>query len=129
LRRRLAAIGAVRCDHFDPVPAQFLVERIAVVSETSNQVLLPVLSCPETMPNRFETDPAAYEQLLAKVLLGDNGARRILVSLLAPVIRRVANRYAADLREDLIQDVWAHLWSHNGHTWVRLEASREKNMR
>jgi RNA polymerase sigma factor (sigma-70 family) len=68
------------------------------------------------MPNRFDTNPAVYEQLLAKMLLGDNGAARSLVSLLAPVIRRVANRYhPADLREDLIQEVWAHLWSRNAH--------------
>jgi hypothetical protein len=39
LRGRLAAIGAVRCDHFDPVSAQFLHVQIAVVSEIADQVL------------------------------------------------------------------------------------------
>lgn len=68
------------------------------------------------MPDPFDTNPAAYEKLLAKVLLGDNGAARALVSRLAPIIRRVANRLARsrpDLREDLIQEVWTHLWSSN----------------
>ena len=66
------------------------------------------------MPDPFDTNPAAYEKLLAKVLLGDNGAARMLVSLLAPIIRRVAGRVAPpNLREDLIQEVWTHLWSNN----------------
>jgi RNA polymerase sigma factor (sigma-70 family) len=68
------------------------------------------------MPDLFDTNPAAYEKLLVKVLLGDNGAARTLVSRLAPIIRRVTNRLAPpNLREDLIQDVWTHLWSANGH--------------
>lgn len=66
------------------------------------------------MPNPFDTSPAACEKLLAKVLLGDNGAERMLVSLLAPIIRRVAYRIApANAREDFIQEVWTHLWSNN----------------
>jgi RNA polymerase sigma factor (sigma-70 family) len=36
------------------------------------------------------------------------------VSLLAPIIRRVAGRIApANVREDFIQEVWTHLWSNN----------------
>jgi RNA polymerase sigma factor (sigma-70 family) len=66
------------------------------------------------MPDRFDTNPAVHEKLLAKVLLGDNSAARMLVDLLAPIIRRVATRIAPpNLREDLIQDVWTHLWSSN----------------
>ena len=66
------------------------------------------------MPDPFDTNPAACERLLAKVLLGDNGAARALVSLLAPMIRRVAGRVAPpNLREDVIQEVWTHLWSNN----------------
>jgi len=63
------------------------------------------------MPDPFDPNPAACEALLAKVLLGDEGAARMLVSTLAPIIRRVAARVAApNLREDLIQEVWAYLW-------------------
>jgi RNA polymerase sigma factor (sigma-70 family) len=66
------------------------------------------------MPDRFDTSPADCDQLLAKVLLGDNGAARTLVSLLAPIIRRVAGRIAPpNIREDLIQEVWTHFWSQN----------------
>jgi RNA polymerase sigma factor (sigma-70 family) len=66
------------------------------------------------MPDPFDANPAVYEKLLAKVLLGDNGAARTLVSRLAPIIRRVATRFAPpDLGEDLIQEVWTHLWSGN----------------
>jgi RNA polymerase sigma factor (sigma-70 family) len=65
------------------------------------------------MPDPFDSS-AACEKLLAKVLLGDDGAARMLVSRLAPMIRRVAVRLApTELREDLIQEVWKHLWSHN----------------
>jgi RNA polymerase sigma factor (sigma-70 family) len=67
------------------------------------------------MPDRFDTNTPVHEKLLAKVLLGDNGAARMLVGLLAPIIRRVANRVAPpNLREDLIQEAWTHLWSNNG---------------
>jgi RNA polymerase sigma factor (sigma-70 family) len=66
------------------------------------------------MPDPFDTSPAACERLLAKVLLGDNGAARMLVSMLAPIIRRVAGRVAPpNRRENLIQEVWTHLWSDN----------------
>jgi RNA polymerase sigma factor (sigma-70 family) len=63
------------------------------------------------MADRFDTNPALYEQLVAKVLLGDDGAARLLVSLL---IRRIANRYnPVSIRDDLIQEVWSHLWANN----------------
>jgi RNA polymerase sigma factor (sigma-70 family) len=66
------------------------------------------------MPDPFDTSPATSEQILAKVLLGDTGAASMLVSLLAPMIRRVAGRVAPpNLREDLIQEVWTHIWSNN----------------
>src|SRR5947209_1118513 len=65
------------------------------------------------MPNAFETHPALHEQLVANVLLGDEGAARTLVSLLGPIIRRVAARHDFAMREDLIQEVWAHLWANN----------------
>jgi RNA polymerase sigma-70 factor (ECF subfamily) len=69
------------------------------------------------MPNHFDTDPALHERLLARVLLGDNGAARQLARDLSPVIRsavyRVARGRPRELREDLIQEVWAHLWSEN----------------
>jgi len=65
------------------------------------------------MPDPFDS-AAACEELLAKVLLGDDGAARMLVSRLAPMIRRVAVRLApTELTEDLIQEVWKHLWSNN----------------
>ena len=68
------------------------------------------------MPDPFDTNPAAYEKLLAKVLLGDNGAARAsgelgwLQSFAASLI---ACPSRPDLREDLIQEVWTHLWSNN----------------
>jgi RNA polymerase sigma factor (sigma-70 family) len=66
------------------------------------------------MSDRFETDPAFDEKLLAKVLLGDDGAARTLVDRLGPIIRRVVTGKARpEFREDLIQEVWAHLWSRN----------------
>jgi RNA polymerase sigma factor (sigma-70 family) len=68
------------------------------------------------MPDPFDTEPAVHERLLADVLLGNKGAERTLVSLLAPSIRCVAARFTLrdpNLREDLIQDVWEHLWKHN----------------
>jgi RNA polymerase sigma factor (sigma-70 family) len=66
------------------------------------------------MPNPFDTNPEACAELLAKVLVGDKGAARTLVSLLAPITRRVAARVAPlTAREDLIQEVWTHLWSNN----------------
>jgi RNA polymerase sigma factor (sigma-70 family) len=66
------------------------------------------------MPSRFDISPATYDELLAKVLLGDDVAEGELVSLFAPIIRRVAARLASpELREDLIQEVWTHLWMKN----------------
>jgi RNA polymerase sigma factor (sigma-70 family) len=66
------------------------------------------------MSDPFDTNPAPDEELLADVLLGDDGAARKLVNLLAPMIRRVAGRVAPpNLREDLIQEVWTHLWGDN----------------
>lgn len=68
------------------------------------------------MAKPFDTDPAHCEKVVARLLLGDDGAARELVGLLAPIIRRVANRIAPrDLREDLIQEVWAHIWKRNCH--------------
>jgi RNA polymerase sigma factor (sigma-70 family) len=62
----------------------------------------------------FDTSPALCERLLAKALLGDDVAASTLVSLLAPIVRRVAARFAPpNAREDLIQEVWTHLWSNN----------------
>jgi hypothetical protein len=51
------------------------------------------------MPNHFDTNLAMDEQLLANVLLGDDGAARILVSRLAPIIRCVAGRIAFATRK------------------------------
>lgn len=66
------------------------------------------------MADPFDTDPTYCEKLVAKALLGDDGAARELVGLLAPIIRRVAIRMAPrDIREDLIQEVWAHIWKSN----------------
>ena len=39
LRRRLHAALAVRCDHLDAVPAQAVVERIAVVGAITDKIL------------------------------------------------------------------------------------------
>lgn len=66
------------------------------------------------MPDRFDTNPAVDTRLIADVLLGKEGAARALVSRLAPIIRRVANRLAPpEHRKDLIQEVWTHLWKQN----------------
>lgn len=70
----------------------------------------------ECMPSRFETEPSNDIKLVTDVLLGNEAAARMLVTRLAPIIRRVAGRYSsASLREDLIQEVWGHLWSRNCH--------------
>jgi RNA polymerase sigma factor (sigma-70 family) len=75
---------------------------------------LEELQIAATMPDPFDTNPSVGEKLLAKALLGDEGASRGLVSGLAPIIRRVAARLAPlEVREDLIQEVWTHLWSNN----------------
>jgi RNA polymerase sigma factor (sigma-70 family) len=80
-------------------------------------LILRTLASFENMPDRFDTDPAVDEKLLANVLLGDNDAAQTLVSRLAPFIRRVAARLVRpdhrELREDLVQEVWLHLWSKN----------------
>jgi RNA polymerase sigma factor (sigma-70 family) len=65
------------------------------------------------MPDPFETNPAADEELVAEVLLGNDGTARTLVNHLSPIIRRVAQRAPPESRDDLIQEVWTHIWSRN----------------
>ena len=74
--------------------------------------------CPSQKPKLFAlrwcSTPSKPRKLLAKVLLADDSAARTLVSMLAPIVRRVAARVAPpNAREDLIQEVWTHLWSNN----------------
>jgi hypothetical protein len=56
LRGRLAAIGAVRRNHFDPISAQLLVERIAVVRAITDQVLRLGLDHVEVETQLYQTD-------------------------------------------------------------------------
>jgi RNA polymerase sigma factor (sigma-70 family) len=67
----------------------------------------------KTMPDPFDTSPAADEKLVAEVILGNEGAARTLFNRLSPIIRRVSQRAPRELREDLIQEVFTHIWSRN----------------
>ena len=81
------------------------------------------------MPDRFEIDVDQDVQLIAKVLLGDDGAARTLVDRLSPIIERVAHGRAprtdrAVVVDDLVQHVWAHIWSRNA--WVLQQWDRTR---
>src|SRR4051794_21679180 len=77
-----------------------------------------------TMPDPFDTSPAADEKLVAEVLLGNDGAARTLVNRLSPIIRQVSRRAPWDLREDLIQEVWTHIWSRNSRVLQQWDRNR-----